>query len=104
MMKASHESDINVEVRIVRAANCLVGNYSSTEHRACMDQIHNGRLNRIFQVAGVKYPSPPCLSLLPVGRNPRPHLSLRPLVAKLTAQNVRRASSRAGDKMSNGWR
>jgi hypothetical protein len=35
--------------------NCLVSNYSMTKNRACMDQLHNTHLNRIFEVAGVKY-------------------------------------------------
>jgi hypothetical protein len=53
--KGSQESDRDFVTRIATAAYRLVGNYSAMAHRICLGQIHNGRLNRVFEVAGVKY-------------------------------------------------
>jgi hypothetical protein len=53
------ETDAAFEARIASTANQLVGNYSSVEHRACAGQLHHGRINRIFELAGVKYQSWP---------------------------------------------
>jgi hypothetical protein len=53
------ETKAAFETRIATTANHMVGNYSPTEHRACMDQLHHGRLNRIFELDGVKYQSRP---------------------------------------------
>jgi hypothetical protein len=33
----------------------LVGNYGSTEHRACISQLHHGLLNHVFELPDVKY-------------------------------------------------
>jgi hypothetical protein len=41
------------EARVVAAANVLVGTYSLTEHKSCMTQLRYGRLNRVFELAGV---------------------------------------------------
>jgi hypothetical protein len=37
-------------------ANRLVGNYGATEQWVCVNQIHNNRLNYVFEVSDIKYP------------------------------------------------
>jgi hypothetical protein len=44
-MKGERETGVNFVAMIAKAANHLVGNYTSTEHRACLDKLHHGRLN-----------------------------------------------------------
>jgi hypothetical protein len=49
------EMRVSFEARIASAGNQLVGNYSVPKHRVRSTQLRHGHLNRIFELAGVKY-------------------------------------------------
>jgi hypothetical protein len=51
----ARETEAMFEVRIASMTNQFIRNYSSTEHRACVGQLHHGRLNRVFDLVGVNY-------------------------------------------------
>jgi hypothetical protein len=47
-MKGSNESDRDFVARLATGADRLVGSYGTTGHGACLSQIHNDHLNRVF--------------------------------------------------------
>jgi hypothetical protein len=47
-MKGSNESDRDFVARVATGADRLVGSYGTTGHGACLSQIHNDHLNRVF--------------------------------------------------------
>jgi hypothetical protein len=55
MQMGEKKTNADFEVNIAKAANRSVGNYSSTEHRTFMDQLHYGCFNLVFELAGGKY-------------------------------------------------
>jgi hypothetical protein len=54
-MISEQETEATFETRIACTTTRLVGNYGPTEHHACIGQLHHGRLNNVFELAGVKY-------------------------------------------------
>jgi hypothetical protein len=84
------------EARIAMATNQLVGNYNATEHSAC-SKLWHGRLNHIFELAGVNYQS----HVEPIARASK---KWRGSAAELPSQTMRakkrkrkKISSRSGD-------
>jgi hypothetical protein len=57
-VKATKEKDSVFVTQICIGADKLVGHYGRTEHKACLNQIHN---SLVFEVAGIMYPSRPVL-------------------------------------------
>jgi hypothetical protein len=57
-VKATKEKDSVFITQICIGADKLVGHYGRTEHKACLNQIHN---SLVFEVAGIMYPPRPVL-------------------------------------------
>jgi hypothetical protein len=53
----AQELEATFEARIANAASLLVGNYNISKHNAYLGLQH-GRLNRVFELAGVRPASP----------------------------------------------
>jgi hypothetical protein len=66
-VKGSKEKDHEFATSVSVGANKLVGSYDLIKHRACMSQIQNSHLNRVFEVAGVMYSPRPMLEARGIG-------------------------------------
>jgi hypothetical protein len=87
--KDDNEDDVQFLVRVELEAEGIVGSYTKAEHDACLAHVHNrGRLNRVFELAGVSYGSRAVSGtdefteavrkrkLDVAGKNPRKHLKM----------------------------
>jgi hypothetical protein len=102
VMKASQETDADFEARVAKATNRLVGNYGVMDHWACQDQIRNGRLNRVFKVASVKYlPRPEPATGGSKKQKVVAAFEAKTIQVKTKGVKWRRPSTRAGDKTSD---
>jgi hypothetical protein len=60
--KDDDEDDVQFLARVELEAEGIVGSYTKPEHDACLAHVHNGgRLNRVFELAGVTYGPCPVL-------------------------------------------
>jgi hypothetical protein len=88
------------EARITLVANQLVGNYSSSKHRTCSKELRYGRLNHVFELAGVSYQP----HLEPIAHMMKRRQAATAVVEALTSRKTsggkkwKKASSRSGDK------
>jgi hypothetical protein len=59
---AAHKDDVQFLARVELEAEGIAGSYTKPEHDACLAHMHNGgRLNRVFELAGVTYGPRPML-------------------------------------------
>jgi hypothetical protein len=60
VVKPEGESDERFITKVAERAEKLVGRYNLKEHEACVAHIpNNGRLNRVFEEAGIEYVARP---------------------------------------------
>jgi hypothetical protein len=57
--KPPDEDGANFVTRIVARGDKLVGRYGWNKHQAYLAQLPTGRLNHVFEVAGIEYPARP---------------------------------------------
>jgi hypothetical protein len=57
--KPPDEDGANFVTRIVARGDKLVGRYGWSKHQAYLAQLPTGRLNHVFEVAGIEYPARP---------------------------------------------
>jgi hypothetical protein len=54
--KDDNEDDVQFLVRVELEVEGIVGSYTKSKHNACLAHMHNrGRLNHVFEFAGVTY-------------------------------------------------
>jgi hypothetical protein len=104
-VKAANEKDREFVARIVVYADKLAGHYGWTEHQACLTQVPHGRLNRVFEVADIKYlarpvPEPPAAGGGSKKRKVEAAAETESVPKKKTGSKKRKQVSRNSEKTS----